>query len=81
MTTRNLSQRLKRLEARVLPSGEPSVMRIVFVDPKLGETGSHLVTIGAHIQNQSAAVASSRSSRPGRPSMSYGTKRSPSSYG
>ena len=49
MTTRNLSQRLKRL---VLPTGEPMVMRIVFVDRELRETGSHLA-IGTHVQNQS----------------------------
>lgn len=36
----HFSQRLKRLEARVLPTGDPMVMRIVFIDSDGGETAS-----------------------------------------
>lgn len=54
MISRNLSQRLKRLEARVMPTGERIVIRIVYVDPERGETGSHLVTIDPHVHDQGA---------------------------
>ena len=54
MISRNLSQRLKRLEARVMPTGEPMVIRVVFVHPERGETGSRLVTIGRHVHDQGA---------------------------
>ena len=34
MISRNLSRRLERLEAVVIPTGPPQVIQIVFVSPK-----------------------------------------------
>jgi hypothetical protein len=46
MISRNLSQRLKRLEARAMPAGDSIVMEIQFVSPEKVVTGTLLVEIG-----------------------------------
>jgi hypothetical protein len=40
MISRNLSRRLKRLEARAMPDGEPMVIEVQFVSPDKVVTGS-----------------------------------------
>jgi len=45
MTTRNLSQRLERLEAHAMPVGEPMVIEIQFVSPDKVVTGSLLMEL------------------------------------
>ena len=57
MITRNLSQRLKRLEARTVPAvGEPMVIEVRFVSPDKVVTGSLLIEIGPtpHAPRQTA---------------------------
>jgi hypothetical protein len=47
MTTRNLSQRLKRLEARIIPASEPPMtMTIQFVGPDREVKSSLVVELG-----------------------------------
>ena len=48
MISRNLSQRLKRLEARAMPAGEPMVIEVQFVSVEKVVTGSLLIEIGSH---------------------------------
>ncbi len=45
MISRNLSQRLKRLEARLMPAGEPMVIEVQFVSVEKVVTGSLLIEI------------------------------------
>jgi len=51
MISRNLSRRLERLEASVIPTGLPHVIQIVFVSPN-GED-----ELGPRIEIQAAPVA------------------------
>ena len=49
MTSRNLSQRLKRPEARSMPAGgEPMVIEVQFVSVEKVVMGSLLIEIGSH---------------------------------
>ena len=45
MIARNLSQRLKRLEARAMPADEPMVIEVQFVSVEKVVTGSLLIEI------------------------------------
>jgi hypothetical protein len=56
---RNLSQRLKRLEARAIPAGEPMVIEVQFVSAEKVVTGSLLVEIGPGL------LAPPRAAKPG----------------
>jgi hypothetical protein len=47
MISRNLSRRLKRLEARAMPDGEPMVIEVQFVSPDKVVTGSLLIEVAA----------------------------------
>ncbi len=47
MISRSLSQRLKRLEARAMPAGEPMVIEVQFVSTDKVVTGSLLIEIGS----------------------------------
>jgi len=62
MISRNLSRRLERLEALVIPTGPPQVIQIVFVSPN-GED-----EFGPTIEIQAAPVGSKGPwGRPRRP--------------
>ena len=45
MISRRLAQRLKRLEARSIPAGDPMVIEVRFVSPDKVVTGSVLIEI------------------------------------
>jgi hypothetical protein len=48
MIPRKVSQRLERLEERVIPASEPKVIHVQYVNSGGEVTGSHLVTIASH---------------------------------
>lgn len=47
MSIRNLAQRLKRLEARLIPTGEPLVIQILWVSPDGSAVDGPRLTVGA----------------------------------
>ena len=49
MKVRSLSQRLKRLEARLVPAPEPRLIRVQFVAPDRRIVGGFAATIGAGV--------------------------------
>jgi hypothetical protein len=54
MISRNISQRLKRPEARTMPAGVPTVMEIVFVTRDGVVTDTLLVEIPQRAHNEGA---------------------------
>ena len=61
MISRSLSKRLKRLEARAMPAGEPLVIEVRFISPDKVVTGSLLIEIAP----QPLATGSPAARRPG----------------
>ena len=45
MISRNLSERLKRLEARVMPTGAPTVITVEYITKEGEVTSSYLVEV------------------------------------
>ena len=53
MTTRNLSQRLKRLESRIMPAGVAVTINVLLISPVTKEvTSSFVVRAGVRTEKQ-----------------------------
>ena len=64
MTTRNLSQRLKRLESLIMPAGVAVTINVLFINPVTKEvTSSFVVRAGGRAQDQDPRQATTLNGR------------------